>query len=352
MFNFHKYSFRKSSRFSLSVKFKIKYREDSLNLKMSKFSPTYVLEMRDILVKYFTTGFAQLLKSHYEDNHMWFYGKSVFKAVKELNMNKSEVIFFLMGSNTSNIGLGSMSDFSIEPACDIIINKYKKIANEMYPDYKTDIEFTEKPVNDGNFKIFLQMKKIKDDNPNEDKPKGDKHHSSNDAKITYAKVAKAQIKEKIERPSSPAIDRLFSSIASSVKPEPVKKTEIVNITTDNDVEVSDLKKELERLKFENGILQSSVNELKVENKVLKSLIENFLTKSPEPSCIKKKELSESSPQNTTPSTAPDVVQPLPCNGGAGAPNNSVEDEELDGCGNWDDFMHPPSPKKVITPKKE
>lgn len=299
--------------------------------------------MRDILVKYFINGFSELLKSHFEDNHMWFYGKSVFKAVKDLHLKKSEVIFFLMGSNKLNPGFGSMSDYDMVPAGEIVINKCKKIAKELYPEYETSIEFTEKPMNDGNFKIFLQMKEI------------DKVNIINntDSRITYAKILKSQVsgEEKV-KVSSPAIERLFSSLSVPVKVETVKNTEVVNISSKIEEEMSSLKKENERLKFENSVFKSSVDELKMENKILKGLIDNFLSKSSEPTCVKSDALKDNK-SSSEKSNGENTPVEVPCNGGAGysVEEKIVMDKEMEEAESWDDVFHPPSPKKNFSPKK-
>ncbi len=288
---------------------------------MSKFSMDYIIEMRNILVNYFLSDFSGLLKSHFEDNHMWFYGKSVFRVVKDLNLKKPEVIFFLMGENKIFPKWGKMSDFDLKSASEIIIEKCKEIVIDVCPGYEANVEMTEKPVNDGNFKIYIKLR--------ESKLKGSK--ITNDSKsqvLTYAKVVKKEKEIKsskiteVPHPSSPSIDRLFKSIT----PAPTLATNKPEIV---DIEPAP-RNYLELVQKENEQFRLEIINLKMENKILKDLIDNIINKTKPSTCGGAGEDIDS-PKSMTRVSSENLL------------HNAVE--ELESCGNWDDMMHPPTPKK-------
>jgi hypothetical protein len=288
---------------------------------MSKPSDDRINHIRKIIIEYFIDGFKNLSISHFEDNHKWFYGKSVFSTNKDLGLTKPEIIFILMGSNKKFPHWGNLT--KEESAFTEISKIYQSIIEKTFEGYTATIEFTERTHYDGNFKAYVEFKERinSDDEAIVKKIVSNeaKKPVSNEASNSYANAVKAPAteikkpKEVVPRiiddiitqapPSSPSIDRLFKPMT------PIHNIDD-NMTRKNE-EIENLKKQIEKMSMEISILRSIINDnIKCESK-------------------------SSTPKSISRVASEALI------------HTAVD--ELDNGQNWDDAMHPPTPKKSTTP---
>ena len=99
-------------------------------------------------VKFFTDGYEQLLLSHLEDNHTYFYGASLSKMMaasregeNPLNIQPEEAVWALMGYTNKNSEWGALKAFKLTPARFSIADAYIEILKERVADASFKITF-------------------------------------------------------------------------------------------------------------------------------------------------------------------------------------------------------------------
>jgi hypothetical protein len=286
------------------------------------------------IVNFFIDGFQELLISHTNDNHNWFYGKSVLKTTQTLKLKTDIVIFTLMGANKQRPQWKSIEDYDLQPASKVITDKYIEIVENSLSGKTAEIKFTDNPLFDGNFKVYVSIKNkitgdIKKNTYASAVLKTESLKPPMPIAPTVSKpVSAAQEITTIQKCESPAIERLFKCLSPVVNPL--------------DAEIEKAKKELELLEIKQKILEAKKKLVSLEKldsfEKLDSLENN---NSLEVSVDSK----ESSLEKNSPCSSPKSLTRV-------SSENLIHKnvDELDDCkGNWDDMMHPPTPKKNSTP---
>jgi hypothetical protein len=111
-----------------------------------------LLKIKETIIDFFTKDFENLLLSHIDDEHTFFYTSGIYK------LSKGEIhkfVFVLMGTNPLKTKLGNLeAKYGITPACIDIEKRYQDIAEKVLEgksikcSFKTDSNgFYKNPLN-------------------------------------------------------------------------------------------------------------------------------------------------------------------------------------------------------------
>lgn len=121
-----------------------------------------VVDAHSRMMEFFQDNFKNDVLSHLNANHTYMYGKSIFKITETLSISKELAIYVLMGSNRRLDSWGDMKEkFGLDSVRSLIIPILRTLATEVNATHYYKIIFTDRPQNNGNFKLKIEFKELK-----------------------------------------------------------------------------------------------------------------------------------------------------------------------------------------------
>ena len=119
-------------------------------------------DAREKMLTFFQEDFKNKVNSHLEAGHKFMFGKSLWRLTEtHPEIIKEYGIYILMGTNRRHEDWGNMKDdFGLEPVRNELTPILVSMAREVSADYYYKILFTDKPKNDGNFKLKVDFNKF------------------------------------------------------------------------------------------------------------------------------------------------------------------------------------------------